>query len=134
MPVDAWAACLSDHPDRAYCDYLLWGGRWRLIVDLSFPRGHSVNDGTVPPWERQVNDQSPPLALSQTCVASTTPPWMRHVRGWWPKGGAPVWLSSMWKERSELCQCIQMIGGCWACSGEALSMWTIWAEVGSNDL
>ena len=117
MPVEAWAACLSDHPDRAYCDYLLSGlregfrigyqrdqmfcrstltnmqsaavwlevissfleaevqagrvlgpvepeaaravqvnrfglvpknhqpGKWRLIIDLSFPRGRSVNDG-----------------------------------------------------------------------------------------
>ena len=27
MPVEAWAACLSDHPDRAYCDYLLSGVR-----------------------------------------------------------------------------------------------------------
>ena len=38
------------------------------------------------------------------------------------KGRVLVWLSSMCKERSELCQCTQMIGGCWAYSGEALSV------------
>ena len=27
VPVEAWDACLSDHPDRACCDYLLSGLR-----------------------------------------------------------------------------------------------------------
>ena len=154
MPVEAWAACFSDHPDRAYCNYLLWGLRegfhigyqqdqmccrstlanmqstavWPEVISSFLEakvqagqilgpvgpkaaRAVQVNTFGLVPWSRRGGDAVSIMALSQTCVASATPPWMRHVRGWWLNEGAPVWLCSMWKEHFELCQCTQTIGG-----------------------
>ena len=37
LPPDRWEQALATHPDRA--------GKFRLIMDLSFPQGASVNDG-----------------------------------------------------------------------------------------
>ena len=53
-------------------------GRWRLITDLSYPRGHSVNDSIDPAL----------CSLSYTTVNEIAVPTLQHSLGagpYWPK-------------------------------------------------
>ena len=52
--------------------------KWRLIVDLSFPRGNSVNDGSSP--------------RSAACI---TRQWMKLAGEWWHMAGEPSWPNLM---------------------------------------
>ncbi len=75
-------------------------GKWRLIVDLSSPKGASVNDG-----------------VSLACVACITYSWTKLVPGLQRRVEVPCWPSSMLKGHSELSQFTQMIDCCWNAMG-----------------
>ena len=56
LKLEVWQELLSQHLDQEFASYILRGiefgfrtkpNKWRLIVDLSAPENHSVNDGIL---------------------------------------------------------------------------------------
>ena len=71
-------------------------GRYRLIIDLSFPEGHSPNNGISEAL----------CSLSYTSVEDAAQSVLRLAGGHsWPR-----WIFAM---PIGTCRCIQMIAGCW---------------------
>ena len=75
-------------------------GKWRLIVDLSSPKGASVNDGIDPLW----------CTLTYISVDDVA----KIIAGM----GKGTLLAKMdLKALTEWCQFTQKTDGCWGCSG-----------------
>ena len=81
--------------------------KWRLILDLSHPEGHSVNDG-VP---------RDPFSVQYMKVDDIIAGIMSFGRG-------ALLANLTWRVHIALFRCIRMIATFWACSGEASTLLT----------